>query len=365
MLIRIFAHSLFIIILFSANELFARDYTDYHKAINKAEGYIFLQNKIDSGLILYDKIFAEFDFVYAGDCITAMQMALYNNNEEAFLSFTKKAFQNGLMLRNFKKIYYIKKHALYLKDTLRFEALYRNNRSHYLKRIDTAVLKKMYYLKVDDQLNKNGLKNIKESRESYEKRYKPILTNVVKRLNEIVSDKGIPLDRIIGIDQKDIMKELKLSCPDLEEFYWKNKNSSSTFISLDQFQIQEWLLFSHFYFPIMIHSQNIMRKFDDSAGFLKQLRLGNIHPKDIAFFYDNFNGYNNSFNPLYKENTCFYGVGVRPSKMYKDALFVPDALINKCRAGIYLPPIEQDRAKWKFMESNKMNYGWGYTGVRS
>ena len=89
----------------------AKDYSNYHRAINKAEEYIFVHNKIDSGISLYNKIFKEFDFVYAGDCLIAIQIALYANNEKAFLNFTEKAFQNGLMLRNFKKVYYINHHA--------------------------------------------------------------------------------------------------------------------------------------------------------------------------------------------------------------------------------------------------------------
>lgn len=96
--------SLFFILL--STTIYAKDYSDYHRAINKAEEHIFIHSKIDSGINLYSKIFKEFDFVYAGDCLIAIQIALYANNEKAFLNFTEKAFQNGLMLRNFKKVYY-------------------------------------------------------------------------------------------------------------------------------------------------------------------------------------------------------------------------------------------------------------------
>lgn len=161
------------------------------------------------------------------------------------------------------------------------------------------------------------------------------------------------------------MKELKLDCPDIEQLYFNIINTKHASITKKQLQIDESYLYSKFYFPIIIHSQNIFRTFEDSSILLEQLKLGNIHPKDIAFLYDNFNQYNNTANPVYKNGTCYYGVGVRPTKMFKDTLYVPDDVINKCRHQFYLPPIEQDRAKWKFMESNKMNYGWGYMGFRS
>lgn len=198
-LIKTFTLLNFFLAMIFPKKLMARDYLSYHNEINRAEEYIFIKNKIDSGLILYEKIFQEFDFVYVGDCVTAIQIALYKNDEKAFLSFTKKAFQNGLMLRNFKKIHYVKNNNLFLKDTLQFEKLYRNNRNHYLKRIDTNVLKEMYNLFAKDQLNKNKLENKNETNNEFKNRYFPVLNEISKHIKEIIFKKGIPLDRIIGI----------------------------------------------------------------------------------------------------------------------------------------------------------------------
>jgi hypothetical protein len=186
---------LLLALFISTQTLRAKDYSDYHRAINKAEEYIFVRSKIDSGLNLYSKIFKEFDFVYAGDCLIAMQMALYANNEKAFLNFTEKAFQNGLMLRNFKKVYYIKRHTFYLKDTAKFIQLYKINRPHYLARIDTAALKEIHALKAEDQLVKNRIKwpnGQFESERDYRRRYTPLIEKTIEKLKKLLSKKVFP-----------------------------------------------------------------------------------------------------------------------------------------------------------------------------
>ncbi len=140
-------------------DMISKNYVDYHKGINHAEQLIFVHHKIQDGLKVYDTIFNEYDFVYVGDCINALQMALYQNDEISFLNFTQKAFQNGLHLRNLKNIKYVKNHAIYLKDTSVIQHSFNRNRSHYVNRIDTSLLKEIVQLFTRDQLNKNGLKN--------------------------------------------------------------------------------------------------------------------------------------------------------------------------------------------------------------
>ncbi|MDI9319946.1 MAG: hypothetical protein QM530_05655 [Phycisphaerales bacterium] len=360
---------LFTAIYFVSLQSIAQDYREYHKAINKAEEFMFIKGDIDLGIKIYNNIFNSYDFVYTGDCLIAMQMALYKNNERAFLNFTKKAFQNGLSLKNFKKVWYIKNHNFFQKDTIFFEKIYSENRAHYLNRIDTNILKQIYYLFMDDQLEKNSIKKngIKENNQEFEMRYKPALNRIMNKINEIITSNGVPLDRIIGISQKDLMKELKVNFPDLMDLYLINKNKSISTINRNQLIIQEELLYSSFFFPIIIHYQNLFRKYD-STLLIKQIGLGNIHPKDVAFLNDNFFQYNwgghNSEKKLLS-NTCYYSVGMSYNKLKANSLFVADSIINKCRTKLYIAPIEQDRAKWVFMIENKMNFGWGYNGCRS
>jgi hypothetical protein len=218
-------------------------------------------------------------------------------------------------------------------------------------------------------MEKNSIKNndIKENDKDFEKRYKPILNNIMIKLNEIITKYGVPLDRLIGVSQRDIMKELKVNFPDLMDLYLINKNKSLSPINQNQFSIQEELLYSSFFFPIIIHYQNLFGKYD-STLLIKQIELGNIHPKDVAFLNDNYFQYNwgghNSEKKLLT-NTCYFSVGMSYNKLKANSLFVPDSIINKCRAKLMIAPIEQDRAKWIFMIENKMNFGWGYNGCRS
>ena len=41
-----------------------KDYTDYHTEINKAETLFFMENKTDSALYYYDKVFKSYDFIF-------------------------------------------------------------------------------------------------------------------------------------------------------------------------------------------------------------------------------------------------------------------------------------------------------------
>lgn len=356
---------LLLLVFLSTQSLQAKDYSDYHRAINKAEEYIFVHNKIDSGLNLYSKIFKEFDFVYAGDCLIAMQMALYAQNEKAFLNFTEKAFQNGLMLRNFKKVYYIKRHAFYLKDTAKFIALYKSNRPHYLARIDTAALKTIHALKAEDQLVKNSIKwpnGQFESNKERNKRYLPLIDKTIETLKKIAFEKGFPSDKIVGIDQADIMQELKLNAPDMMEYWWRNKNRTDIFISKGQFFSDEEYLYSYDNIPPIIHHPKVYDIFTEQF-YIQQIKLGNIHPKDVAVFHDNT--YTNGMHtPDVPAGRCFFGCGVRAENKPNDRK-VKDSMINECRAKWFIAPIENDRAKWKFMQEQKMNYGWGWVGKRS
>ncbi|MES2479300.1 MAG: hypothetical protein V4561_09440 [Bacteroidota bacterium] len=353
------------ILLFIKLPVAAMDYADYHRGINKAEEFIFVKNKFDSGINLYTKIFKEFDFVYAGDCLIAMQIALYVNNEKAFINFTEKAFQNGLMLRNFKKVYSIKHHSLYLKDTAKFILLYKSNRPHYLARIDTAALKTMHALKAEDQLVKNSIKwpnGQFEFHKERQKRYLPLIEKTIAELKKIAFEKGFPSDKIVGIDQSDIMRELKLNSPDMMEYWWRNKNRNECVIEKGQFQSDEDYLYSYYNIPPIIHHPKVYDIFDESY-YIQQIKLGNIHPKDVAVFHDNT--YTNGINtPDVPVGRCFFGCGVMAENKANDRK-VKDIIINECRAKWFIAPIENDRAKWKFMQEHKMNYGWGWMGKRS
>lgn len=337
------------------------NYFEYHGAVNLAEKMIFVQNEIISGLEMYEDIFSRFDYLYAGDCVIASQIAVFNRDSRRLGFFLQRAFENGLSWRTMKGIPYIFKSALFQKDSVQLKSLYAMARKKYLSRIDTVVLKKMYYIFVDDQLNKNNLKGTQEPFTAFQKRYGPVSQNLFKQINEIIRSHGVPMDRIIGLQQQDLMKELKLDCPDLLEFYFRNKNSCPTILVKEQFVLDEWSLASNFYLTIVIHQQNILNQFDSSM-LRNQIRMGNIHPKDVAFLHYNF--YRGRVTPVGFKRPQFL-IGYNPDRLRPNCGPVPDSVIDLYRAGLSIPPIEQDRRKWKFMLEHGMNFIWGYCGIRA
>ena len=135
-------HFLFMMLLgFSAHSSSAQNYFEYHTNIIKAEQQIFVEEHFNEGLETYLNTFNRYDFVFLNDCMTALQIALHAEDENAFLKIANKATQNGLMPRHLLKMAYINKHPIYQKYKDSIISMYKINRTHYLTRIDTAVLK--------------------------------------------------------------------------------------------------------------------------------------------------------------------------------------------------------------------------------
>ena len=354
-----------ILLLFTKNVLGNSNYIEYHKMINNAEQSIFIDSNFTKGIGWYRSAFEKYDFVFAADCLTAIQISLYANDEQSFINFVRKGFENGLILRHLKKVTFINKHSLYKKDSLLFERIYALDRSKYLSRIDTVVLKKMYDLFSKDQLTKNSLilPNGKfESINAHEKRYIPLIKSSIVELRKLVNENGFISDRLIGISQKDIMKELNLKCPDMEEYYWFNKNRNPCVIEIAQFKIDELALYSEMIIELLIHHPQRDNLFTDSF-YLDQINKGNIHPKDVATIFD-MTFLSKGLSNKSPTNVKYFGVGI-PVNLKPNTDKLPDSFLNYYRNQFYIANIEIDRAKYLFMQRNKMYYIFGFMGYRS
>lgn len=201
-----------------------------------------------------------------------------------------------------------------------------------------------------------------ESSKVRSKRYLPLIEKTIETLKKIAFEKGFPSDRIVGLDQADIMRELKLNAPDMIEYWWRNKNKSEHNIIIEQFGSDELLLFSDYFIPPMLHHPKVYDIFTEEF-YRQQLKLGNIHPKEVAFLHD-FKYVNGKHTPELPRGRCFFGVGIKGVNAPNDRK-LNDSAINECRAKWFIAPIENDRAKWKFMHEKYMNYGWGYVATRS
>lgn len=336
----------------------AADYTLYHKAINKAERQIFVSNQIDSGIQTYLATFKAYDFVYLQDCITAIQIALHAKNEVGFKAFVDKATQNGLMPRHLATFRYIAKHPYYAKHKSWIDSVYNINRPRYLKRIDTALLKQVTYLYANDQMQKNQRKDGSETIFTNNRRYKLHINQIIGELKELTYAKGFPSDKLIGIYQKDIMKELGLKSPDLIDYYKNNKLGNPYKINQSQFDLEEWM-FASSYLPVMMHHYDNAFLLFDTSYYKQQIALGNIHPKDVAAIHD-FEFDTGSKPPIPAQDAMYFGLHDRLiGTGERIPLKVPDSQVNYWRAKYSIAPVEQDRAKWDFMRQHKMFFAFG------
>lgn len=363
---RTFSLILFTFIFFSFTTN-AKDYTDYHKGIIKAERQIFISNQVDSGLNTYMNVFKEFDFVFLHDCMTAMRVALTFNEEKAFLVFIDKATKNGLLNRHLPENSKIRQHPIYKKNEKTINEFYTSNRQHYVKRLDTTVIKKLYGLYEYDQSQKNGLValNGDEPHSQHKKRYGTVIRDIVIELKETIATKGWISDKLAGIDQEDIFKEMKLRGLDLLDYY--NKYKATNEYVMGAYDMYERRFASTLIMPILIHHHSYQRvgNLYDTSFYRKQIALGNIHPKDFALINNGwyFSGHRQTEMEAHQPLLYFGITGQRDEEAQMS--IHKDEIANENRQRFSIAPIETDRAKWKFMKDRGWNHDYGFWGCRS
>lgn len=84
-----------IIMLFYVTDGRAQDYLNYHIYVNRAENHLVAGNT-DSTFYYYDKVFAEYDFIFAKDALIAAQYAWKQTNKDKTIQYLMKGARNGL-----------------------------------------------------------------------------------------------------------------------------------------------------------------------------------------------------------------------------------------------------------------------------
>jgi hypothetical protein len=347
----------FVFLLFYCSG-FSQDYTQYHQLVNKAEEEIFVHKKTGAGLDLYQQAFTSYDFIFLSDCLTATQIALYAKDEPRFFRFMRKAFENGLLPRNIRHISYIKNHPLYIRNQDSLLAMYKLCRKKYLSRIDTTLLKQVYEMYALDQAEKNGAIGA-TSGVSYSRNYSRQISERVEELRNLVAKKGWPGEKLMGLAQKDIMKELNTGKPDLIDYYGIYKKDY--IIGQGQYEIDEEYFSSTFMYPILAHYGYTCKTnnyFDDSV-YLHEIRKGNLHPKDLAAIFDFPFATSETARPNPEKGHRYFGV-----RKYTNLLLSP-FWVNKFRATFFIAPIENDLAKWHFMDELGMYCSYGFIASRA
>jgi hypothetical protein len=251
------------------------DYTKYHTLINKAEELYFMEHKTDSTLFYYNQVFKEYNFIYVKDLVNAAQIALFEKRPYRF--YIEKGFEQGLKIAHLNYYPLFKKELQKLQKDTKLIKTYNQNRKKYIARIDFDYRNTIYYLAIKDQLNKQKPK------------YHNIVYQTTQKLLKYIKNKGFPGDKLIGIEDNSIFREIGKSYLDLYQQRKKHKelfhmNSEEESLSTVWAQI------------ILVHnpcSYYLLKK-----TLLNEIKKGNIHPRDVGLIYDNAYRYKSEF-PYY------------------------------------------------------------------
>jgi hypothetical protein len=159
-----------------------------------------------------------------------------------------------------------------------------------LKRLDTTVVKRLYTLFEYDQSKKNFLKPeyANESSTGNRRRYGPIITDVVLQLKELIAQKGWPSDKLAGVDDENVIRDLQLRALDLMDYYNIHNQNNDCSMDPGQYEVDKLELSSRLIMPILVHHNTHQGTGNlyDTTFYRQQILLGNMHPKDFAIIND-------------------------------------------------------------------------------
>jgi hypothetical protein len=97
-----------IVLVFKLSWLTAQDYVAYQAEITKAEQLI-LDSSYTEAVSVFGKLFQQYDFVFAKDCYTALQVAITITDDSNAEFFLKKRHQTGIFKRTHSACSYCKR----------------------------------------------------------------------------------------------------------------------------------------------------------------------------------------------------------------------------------------------------------------
>ena len=320
-----------------------KDYTNYHKNINKAEEFFFVKNNVDSCIFYYDKVFSEYDFIFVKDLVNASQIAFFKKKE--YKKYIILGFKQGLKIEHLKQIALFKSIYSNLLNDKKLQDKFVINRKIYLKKIDYKYLDWIYKITIEDQKSKN-LKDYDSS----------IIIKTILELKDSIKNKGFPGERLIGISDSVIFKAIGKPYLDLKKRI-KNDKSLNYITSDDEILAPKWPEI------ILVHnfcSYNLLKE-----DFKQQIKEGNIHPRDVGLIYDNSYRVTSGLFPSYCGNVNLKGV-------YKLNLFVPRyvyekadlKLTNQMRSNLNIVSVEVDNKKKEYEINSGFKLFWGFWGCR-
>ena len=349
--------SFFIVMLFACkcNAKGELKYLYYHECIRTIENDFFEKRDTTKNILArYSELFEEYDFVYLQDCYTAMQLAILLGDEQYFMKFAEIATKNGLNKSNLSNFRYILQSDFYRNNEAAISSLITVNRPHYLSRINKELLTEVIKIYALDQAQKNGFPG--ESFAHYNDRYKKAYNAELMTLLELVKKYGMPCDRLIGVDQNDILKELGVHDKDLKDYYKMYKEAYNTTynVTRSQYELEDQFAASTLLIPLMWHGHC---SYSTLRPFLKdELEKGNIHPRDIAIIKDE--DYRTMNVCETARDSVYYNIG------NELLLKLPRQKVNLYRTRNFICSLESDSVKIIYQNKYKMTLSYGFVGKR-
>ena len=316
-----------------------RDYADYHKNINKAEELFFMQNNADSALFYYDKVFTEYDFIYVKDLVNAAQLAIFS--KKPYLKYIEQGFEQGLKLSHLKKYPLFAKVLPDLLNDKKLASAYKTARHKYISRINFDYLDKIYKMAIADQKSKTSVNYISG------------IQKTTNKLESLIRDKGFPGDRIIGIADSTIFKEI--GKPQLDLYEQRKADPDLFYMTSD-----EHILSANWPQILLVHNPCAYHLYKDLL--LAEMKKGNIHPRDIALIHDN------AFR--FKNDLPGYCNGILLKGVYRLNMFTDYSRLNnrketnEMRKKLYITSLELDEKKQEFEYKYGFRLFSGFWGCR-
>lgn len=310
------------------------NYLDYHKKVICAEEY-FLQEKFDSSLFLYKKIFTEYRKPFVRDCFTALQIACLVNDTMSMKLFFSKAFRFGLnwkLIESSSLIYPILLKNEKYQD--RVYNIYKQERKYYLQSIDfnlrayvLSMLRKDDYYKTIPPIWKE--KSVRDSL------YKSILKSNRLEICSLTKKYGFLGEHLIGI----VDPELDFSLD----------NSKYKYLST----ITERIFF---------HDQCCYQLLQNEV--LESVLSGELHPKEFSLIYEwSYESLDEDIiEPCIKQKKTkrYYTLKLYPLPKLSSLSNLEIESINNYRKEIGLCSLEHSERLKKFAHKNNMIISFGF-----
>jgi hypothetical protein len=330
-------HILLLFSLFGFSQ--KEDYSIYHKYINNAEVFFLMENNVDSSIYYYDKAFAEFEFNFLKDLVNSAQIAKFS--KKPHIKYIEKGFEFGLKLNHLNRYPILKSEIEKLKKNKTTQTVYKVNRAKYLKKIDFEYLNTTYDLAINDQVNKYLPRQKYNHKLSYD----------IERIKKIIDVKGFPGEKNLGISDSTIFKEIKhLMYRDISKRLY-NKPKARTYKEIEESQ-----LMSSIVIPLFLHYDFCFFNTFDEKDLIKEIKSGNLHPRDIALINDF--SYTQMLSGGGHCGSNYKGLYWTDSGFSKKTFDITTA--NKLREKYFMVPYEVDLMKIEFKKKHKLVFNHGY-----